>query len=47
MNKKSFLQNALKYEEILQKIFYNNLGIHEVIMCFTIGLCITKSEKKF
>ena len=25
--------------------FYNNLGIHGVIICFTIGLYITKKEQ--
>ena len=27
--------------------FYNDLGIHEVIICFTISLCITKNGKSF
>ena len=35
MNKKSFLQNVPNNEEIL----------HGVIICFTIGLYITKTEK--
>ena len=33
---------------ILSKFFlYSNLDIHRVIICFTIGLCITKKMKKF
>ena len=27
--------------------FCNNLGIHRVIICFTLCLCITKIEKRF
>ena len=43
MNKKSFLQNAPKHEEILQKstfFFNNNLRIHRVIICFTVCLMV-------
>ena len=29
------------------KFFYNNLGIHKVIIYFTVCLCITKNEKVF
>ena len=36
-----FLQSVPKHEEIfLQKIFYNNLVIRRVIMCFTVSLMV-------
>ena len=48
MNKNCFLQNVPKYKETFYKIFYNkkvkkfydSLGIHEVIIYFTVCLMV-------